>query len=161
MSWCDAAASTRVPAIRTYFIEQRLYRRYIRTGPTPPAASSDSRLEATSSAMPLDRTSASVDGRRPPSFSSSSTDCNTAVSRTGRWTAEQAQSKTRVRAVAASPSNVVCRSSRTPYGTKVCRYSWHSAGSSLGWPFPVLKYKYIFQTKCTETILLAISSAKI
>ena len=27
-------------------------------------------------------------------------------------------------------------------GTKVCRYNWHSAGS-LGWPFPVLKYKYI------------------
>jgi len=26
------------------------------------------------------------------------------------------------------------------YGTKVCRYNWHSAGS-LGWPFPMLKYK--------------------
>jgi len=24
--------------------------------------------------------------------------------------------------------------------TKVCRYGWHSAGS-LGWPFPMLKYK--------------------
>ena len=23
------------------------------------------------------------------------------------------------------------------YGTKVCRYNWHDAGS-LGWPFPVL-----------------------
>jgi len=32
-------------------------------------------------------------------------------------------------------------------GTKVCRYNWHSAGS-LGWLFPMLKYKYIFfQTK--------------
>ena len=29
---------------------------------------------------------------------------------------------------------------------------WHSAGS-LGWPFPVLKYKYIFQIKYTEAIL--------
>ena len=28
----------------------------------------------------------------------------------------------------------------------VCRYYWHSAGS-LGWPFPVLKYKCIFSTK--------------
>jgi len=35
---------------------------------------------------------------------------------------------------------------------KVCRYNWHSAGS-LGWPFPVLKYKYIFQIKYTEAIL--------
>jgi len=24
------------------------------------------------------------------------------------------------------------------------RYNWHSAGS-LGWPFPMLKYKYIFK----------------
>jgi len=31
--------------------------------------------------------------------------------------------------------------------------NWHSAGS-LGWPFPVLKYKYIFQIKYTEAILL-------
>ena len=29
------------------------------------------------------------------------------------------------------------------YGKKVCRYIWHSAGS-LGWPFLMLKYKYIF-----------------
>jgi len=35
----------------------------------------------------------------------------------------------------------------------VCRYNWHSAGF-LGWPFPMLKYKYIFQIKYTETILL-------
>jgi len=35
---------------------------------------------------------------------------------------------------------------------KVCRYSWHSAGS-LGWQFPMLKCKYIFQIKYTETIL--------
>jgi len=35
---------------------------------------------------------------------------------------------------------------------KVCRYNWQSAGS-LGWPFPMLKYKYIFQTKYTETVL--------
>ena len=34
----------------------------------------------------------------------------------------------------------------------MCRYNWHSAGS-LGWPFPVLKYKYIFQIKYTEAIL--------
>ena len=27
--------------------------------------------------------------------------------------------------------------------TKLCRYYWHTAGS-LGWPFPMLKYKYIF-----------------
>jgi len=37
-------------------------------------------------------------------------------------------------------------------GTKVCRYYWHSAGS-LGRPFPLLKYKYIFQVKSTEAIL--------
>jgi len=37
-------------------------------------------------------------------------------------------------------------------GTKVCRYNWHSAGS-LGWPFPMLKYEYIFPTKHTEAIL--------
>ena len=29
---------------------------------------------------------------------------------------------------------------------------WHSA-SSLGWPFPVLKYKHLFQMKYTEAIL--------
>jgi len=40
----------------------------------------------------------------------------------------------------------------TSGGTKVCRYYWHSAGS-LGWPFPMLKYKYIFQIKYTEAIL--------
>jgi len=34
----------------------------------------------------------------------------------------------------------------------MCRYSWHSAGS-LGWPFPLLKYKCIFQVKYTEAIL--------
>jgi len=34
----------------------------------------------------------------------------------------------------------------------VCRYKWHSAGS-LGWPIPMLKYKYIFQIKYTEAIL--------
>ena len=34
----------------------------------------------------------------------------------------------------------------------MCRYNWHSAGS-LGWPFPVPKYKYIFQIKYTEAIL--------
>ena len=35
----------------------------------------------------------------------------------------------------------------------MCRYSWHSAGSLQGWPFPVLKYRYIFQIKYTEAIL--------
>ena len=39
-----------------------------------------------------------------------------------------------------------------PQGTKVCRYNWHSAGS-LGWQFPVLKYKYICQIRHTEAIL--------
>jgi len=34
----------------------------------------------------------------------------------------------------------------------MCRYNWHSAGS-LGWPFPMLKYKYISQIKYTEAIL--------
>jgi len=34
----------------------------------------------------------------------------------------------------------------------VCRYNWHSAGS-LGWPFPMLKYEYIFfRKKYTEAI---------
>ena len=31
------------------------------------------------------------------------------------------------------------------------RKRWHSGGS-LGWPFPKLKYKYIFQIKYTEAI---------
>ena len=36
----------------------------------------------------------------------------------------------------------------------MCRHNWHSAGS-LGWPFPMLKHKYIFffQIKYTEAIL--------
>jgi len=33
-----------------------------------------------------------------------------------------------------------------------CRYNWYSAGS-LGWPFPMLKQKYIFQIKYIEAIL--------
>jgi len=37
-------------------------------------------------------------------------------------------------------------------GTKVHRNNWHSAGF-LGWQFPMLKYKYIFQIKYTEAIL--------
>ena len=36
--------------------------------------------------------------------------------------------------------------------TKVCRYNWHSAGS-LGRPFPMLKYKHIFQIKYTDAML--------
>ena len=35
---------------------------------------------------------------------------------------------------------------------RVCRYNWHSAGS-MGWPFSVLKCKYVSQIKYTETIL--------
>jgi len=34
---------------------------------------------------------------------------------------------------------------------KVCRYNWQSAGSP-GWPFSMLKYKYIFQIKYTEAM---------
>jgi len=41
----------------------------------------------------------------------------------------------------------------------VCRYNWHSAGS-LGWPFPMLKYEYIYRIKYTETIL-SISTRKL
>jgi len=40
------------------------------------------------------------------------------------------------------------------YGTKVRRYNWHSAE---GWPFPMLKYKYIFQailSSSTRKLLL-------
>ena len=37
-------------------------------------------------------------------------------------------------------------------GNEIVRwYNWHSAGS-LGWPFPMVKYKYIFQIKYTEAI---------
>ena len=43
-------------------------------------------------------------------------------------------------------------SSRFFLSTKVCRYNWHSAGST-GWPFSMLKYKYVFQIKRTEAIL--------
>ena len=35
---------------------------------------------------------------------------------------------------------------------RMCRYNWHSAGF-LTWPFPMLKYKYIFQIKYPEAIL--------
>ena len=35
--------------------------------------------------------------------------------------------------------------------SKVCQYNWHNVGS-LGWPFPMLKYEYIFQIKYTEAI---------
>ena len=38
------------------------------------------------------------------------------------------------------------------WGTKVCRYNWHSA-SSIGWPFPMLTYKYVFQIKYMQAIL--------
>jgi len=38
------------------------------------------------------------------------------------------------------------------YRGRVCRYNWHSAGSRV-WPFPMLKYKYIFRIKYTEAIL--------
>jgi len=38
-----------------------------------------------------------------------------------------------------------------PQETKVRRYNWHNA-DSLGWPFLMLKYKYIFQIKYTEAI---------
>jgi len=34
----------------------------------------------------------------------------------------------------------------------VCPYNRHST-RSLGWPFPMVKYKYIFQIKHTEAIL--------
>ena len=34
----------------------------------------------------------------------------------------------------------------------MCRYNWHSAGF-LGWPFSMMKYKYIFEIKYTEAIL--------
>jgi len=37
-------------------------------------------------------------------------------------------------------------------GDIVRRYNWHSAGS-VGWPFPMLKYEYIFRIKYTEAIL--------
>jgi len=37
-------------------------------------------------------------------------------------------------------------------GNEMCRYSWHSAGS-MGWPFPMLEYKYIFQAKYPKVIL--------
>jgi len=46
-----------------------------------------------------------------------------------------------------------------PRGTKVCRYSRHSAGS-LGRPFPMLKYKYISEIKYTEAIFLSDSARK-
>ena len=45
----------------------------------------------------------------------------------------------------------VSRRRHSLYATKVCRYNWHSAGS-LGWPFPMIKYKYFFQIKYTEAI---------
>jgi len=37
-------------------------------------------------------------------------------------------------------------------GAKVRRCNWHSAGS-LGWPFPMLAFEFIFRVKYTEAIL--------
>jgi len=45
-------------------------------------------------------------------------------------------------------------------GPALCPYNRHSAGS-LGWPFPVLKYKYISRTKYTEAILSSASARKL
>jgi len=39
------------------------------------------------------------------------------------------------------------------------RYNWHSAGC-LGWPFAMLKYKYIFQIKYTAAILFLSNSTR-
>ena len=54
--------------------------------------------------------------------------------------------------VAKTSWNEITSLSAYVQGTKVCRYNWHSAGS-LGWPFPMLEYEYIFQIKYTEAIL--------
>jgi len=45
-----------------------------------------------------------------------------------------------------SPNAGWCGRGSVLQGTKVRRYNWHSAGS-LGWPFPMLKYEYIFSNK--------------
>jgi len=37
-------------------------------------------------------------------------------------------------------------------GNESVQIHWHSSGS-LGWPFPMLKYKYIFELKYTEAII--------
>ena len=44
------------------------------------------------------------------------------------------------------------RSIKRTYGTNVCRYNWHSAGS-LDRLFPMLKYNYIFRIKYTNAVL--------
>jgi len=41
-------------------------------------------------------------------------------------------------------------------GTNVCRCNWLDYAGSLGWPFPMLKYKYIkyiFQIKFVKAII--------
>jgi len=43
-------------------------------------------------------------------------------------------------------AGLYCFTVTRQWGTKVCRYKWHSAGS-LGWPLPMLKHKYIFSNK--------------
>jgi len=50
-----------------------------------------------------------------------------------------------------APSKADATPGHGDWGTKVRRYNWRSAGS-LGWPFPTLKYKCIFQRKYTEAI---------
>jgi len=51
------------------------------------------------------------------------------------------------------PGNAIKLTHGASEETKACRYSWHTAGS-LGWPFPAMKYKYIFfQIQYTEAIL--------
>ena len=59
------------------------------------------------------------------------------------------------------PTNTHTRTLLTDYSTWTTKivignesvpYNWHSAGS-LGWPFSMPRYKYIFQIKYTEAIL--------
>jgi len=47
-------------------------------------------------------------------------------------------------------ADLIFRSLATPVARE--RYNRHSAGS-MGWPFPLLKFEYIFQIKYTEAIL--------
>jgi len=51
-----------------------------------------------------------------------------------------------------APSKADATPGHGDWGSKVRRYNWRSAGF-LGWPFPTLKYKCIFQRKYTEAIL--------
>jgi len=60
-----------------------------------------------------------------------------------RRTGLAARQHDETRATAQAGHRILCNQQVT----KACRYNWHSADGSLGWPFPMLECRYIFSNK--------------